>query len=267
MIRVKGLTLGIRADMSGQPPLLLMHGLLASRHNWLPNLAALRSRYRLVLAELPGHGETAPCTDPARLHPDALVEALDVARQRLQIPRWHLCGLSFGAGLTLRYALRYPDAVGGQIWTNGNRVLAPPPDAAVLSQDEERCARLAAEQIVALRRESFHPCHGRRFPPELRERLSAEADACDIPTVIGLIRHCLPHLSLVEDFPKTAPPTMLINGRMESRFQPVRNLAAAMLPSLEIVDLPGGHAINVEQPAPFVAATLGFLAGHDDRLA
>ncbi|RWR28041.1 alpha/beta fold hydrolase [Sinirhodobacter populi] len=266
MIRVKGLPLGIRADMPGLPPLLLLHGLLSSRNGWLPNLAALRSRYRLILAELPGHGDAPPCTDPAQLHPDALVAALEEARQRLQIPRWHLCGLSFGAGITLRYALCHPHSVMAQVWTNGNRVLAPPPDAALLAQDEARCVRLAAEGVAALRAEGFHPRHGRRFPPALRDRLSAEADGCDIPTVIGLIRHCLPYLSLLDRFARTQVPVLLVNGRMEGRFQPVRNLAAGLLPAIAVTDLPGGHAINIEQPEAFDAAVLEFLARHDNSL-
>jgi len=249
--------------MPGKTPLLLMHGLLSSRHGWQLNIEALRDHFRLVFAELPGHGEAAGCTEPARLHPDALVAALEEARQRLQIARWHLCGLSFGAGLTLRYALRHPGAVLSQIWTNGNRALTDPPDAALLAADEARCQRLAAQGVDALRQESFHPRHGRRFPPELRDRLSADADGVDIPSVIALTRHCLPDLSVRAQFGRTAVPTLLVNGRLESRFQPVRDLATRLLPTCEVADLRGGHAINIEQPEAFNEAALTFLRRHD----
>lgn len=127
MMRVKGLTLNVRADMSSLPPLLLAHGLLSSRNHWELNKNALRERYRLIFVELPGHGEAAACTDPARLHPNALADELDIARQILGIKRWHICGQSFASGITLRHALRHPNAVAAQIWTNGNRVLAEAP--------------------------------------------------------------------------------------------------------------------------------------------
>lgn len=266
MIRVKGLPLGVRSDMPGRPALLLLHGLLASSNAWLPNVAALRGRYRLVFAELPGHGTTPGCADPARLHPETLVDALDEARRRLAIRRWHLCGLSFGAGLTLRYALRHPEAVGAQIWTNGNRALAEPADAAARARDAARADRFAVLGVDGLRAEPYHSRHGRRFPADLRDRLAADADSCDLPTVAGLLRHCLPWLSVRDEFARTAVPTQLINGRLESRFQPARHLAAALLPALRVADLTGGHAINIEQPGEFNAAALAFLAQHDARL-
>src|SRR5690606_3771739 len=92
------------ADEAGKPALLLMHGFMSSRNHWRLNEPALRSRYRLVIAELPGHGNTPPCTDPARISPDALSECIEQARRALNISRWHVCGQSFGAGLVLRYA-------------------------------------------------------------------------------------------------------------------------------------------------------------------
>lgn len=262
LIKLKGLTFGIRVDPPGKPPLLLMHGLLSSRNHWLLNLAALRSRFRLIVAELPGHGETPGCIDPARLHPDALVEELDVARERLGITQWFMCGQSFGAGITLRYALRHPHAVAAQIWTNGNRVLNEKPGPEMLAEDDARCSRLGAGGVEALRRETFHPCHGRRFEPAIRDLLSREADACDISTVIGIIRHCLPALSLRDQFSDTSVPTLLINGRLEGRFQRMRDLALRLLPGLEVADLPGGHAINIERPDLFESSAIAFLERH-----
>lgn len=266
MVRLKGLTLGVRAEVSDRPPLLLLHGLLSCNDHWLPNLHALRGRYRLILAELPGHGDTPGCTDTARLHPDALADDLDRARQRLGLRRWYICGQSFGAGITLRHALRSPQAVAAQIWTNANRVLAPPPDGDSLANDHARCDRLGSLGVEALQREPFHPRHGRRFPPELRTLLAARADQCDIPTVIGLIQHCLPHLSLIDRFTDTQVPTLPVNGRLESRFQPAREMAHDLLPSMEVEDLPGGHAINIECPDQFDDAALRFLSRYDNML-
>lgn len=193
MIRVKNLSFGVHAVLSDLPPLLLVQGLLSSRNHWLPNTDALRSRFRLVIAELPGHGRPATCRGPECLHPDALADELDKARQILSIDRWFVCGQSFAAGITLRHTIRHPEAVIARVWTNGNRVLAADPDASDLEQFEARSRALEVDGVEALRRERFHPRHGINFPPQLREQLSRDADGCDLATIAALIRHCLPH--------------------------------------------------------------------------
>lgn len=266
MMRVKGLTLDVRADLNDRPALLLMHGLLSSRHQWLLNQETLRSKYRLVLVELPGHGQAAPCTDLARLQPDALADDLDRARQILGIRRWHICGQSFAAGITLRHALRHPEAVAAQIWTNSNRVLSELPDATGVASIEARSRAIEKEGREALRREPFHPLFGRRFPADIRERLVADADGSDLGTIAALLRHTLPALPMRAAFARISVPTLLVNGRLESQFQPVRQLAAQLLPELEVADLPGGHAINIEKPELFDETALEFLGRHDHRL-
>lgn len=156
----------------------------------------------------------------------------------------------------------HPHAVATPIWTNGNRVLAEKPSPEMLAEDDTRCTHLAADGVAALRRETFHPCHGPSLRPAIRDLLGAEADARDIPAVIGILRHSLPALSVRDQFRDTGVPTFLINGRLGGRFQPVRDLALRLLPSLEVVDLPGGLAINVERADLFVSSAMAFLERH-----
>ena len=59
-----------------------------------------------------------------------------------------------------------------------------------------------------------------------------------------------------------ATPTLLINGRREKGFQGVRDLAAASIPGLEVVDLQGGHPVNLDCADGFNAAVADFLARH-----
>lgn len=262
MLKIKNLTFGLRADLSDKPPLLLVHGLLSSRNHWTLNLAGLRQHFRLVIAELPGHGQAPACTGVGALHPDALADELDKARRFLGIPRWYVCGQSFAAGITLRLALRHPETVAAQVWTNGNRVLGPAADAASQAKDAARANRIAEGGVPALRQEPFHPCHGAAFPADIRAQLSADADGCDLPTISALMRHTLPPLPMRDSFGATAVPTLLINGRREKQFQPARALAASLLPQMQVADLAGGHAINIEAPEVFNDAMIAFLQRH-----
>lgn len=87
MLEVADLSIRFLADPPRKPALSLVHGFLSSRHHWLLNLSDLRQHYRIILAELPGHGDTSGCTDPCAWHPEAMVEALDAGRKALDIPR------------------------------------------------------------------------------------------------------------------------------------------------------------------------------------
>ena len=230
------------ADPVGKPPLLLMHGFLSSRHHWLLNEPALRARYRLIIAELPGHGETPPCSDPARVSPDALAECFESARLALNIPRWHICGQSLGAGLVLRYAMQYPDSVGAIVWTNANRVLLDPLTPDQIKHMDLRGKDVEKGGLDAIRRERFYPGSARYFPDAIRELLVQDADSSDPATIAALIRNCLSHISLRNSFKTIAAPALLINGFRERGFQQSRNLAAELLPSMKIIDLDGGHS-------------------------
>lgn len=244
-----------------RPWLLLVHGMLSNACHWLPNRARLGRAFNLVQVDLPGHGYSPAPADPASVTADSLIARLDEIRAGLGIARWYVCGQSFGAGLTLGYALRYPERVVAQCFTNARVVLR---DSDAPAEVQARAARLAAlrrDGTEALRSERFHPRFARRFPPEIRRILSEDADRIDIPTYCQLLEHVMPALSL-RHRPDAAPkvPTLLINGRHERAFQPVRAELARLWPGLHIVDIDGGHSVNIENPEGFAQELQGFFA-------
>ena len=104
-------------------PLLLLHGFLSSRAQWLANLDGLKAFCTPVTVELWGHGRSPMPDDIALLHPLAYVEQFEKIRRDIGAERWYVVGQSFGAGLTLRYALEHPDVLYGQAFCNSNSAL------------------------------------------------------------------------------------------------------------------------------------------------
>lgn len=49
--------------------------------------------------------------------------------------------------MTLRHAIRHPDAVIAQVWGSGNRVLAPDPEPSNLEQFEARSQALEVDGV------------------------------------------------------------------------------------------------------------------------
>lgn len=254
--------LNIDADPEdGRPPLLLLHGLLSSRNHWLPN-HSLSENFRLVRVDLPAHGHSPAPADALGATPEALVQAIELVQDHLKINRWYICGQSFGAGVTLRYALTFPERVIAQVFTNANAALRETWDASDQRRNLEHIDEILREGHAAMRRRAYHPCHARRFQSDLRERLSRDADSTDAAGIAMLLAHAMPRLSVRERLGELRVPTLLVNGVWEKRFQPVRNWLSEAHPHIAIVDLQGGHSVNIECPGEFNAAVSRFLTAH-----
>ena len=240
-----------------------MHGMLTNARHWLLNRERLGRVYNLVQVDLPGHGRSPAPADPQTVTAATLIRRLDEIRATLGIDSWYICGQSFGAGLTLNYALLHPERVIAQVFTNARVVLRQNDSPLEAAARAERLERLRRDGLAALRSEQFHPRFARRFPPDLRRVLSEDADKIDLPTYIQLVAKVMPAVSL-KDVPDSSPrvPTLLINGRHERGFQPIREELAAIWPNLSIVDIDGGHSVNIENPRGFENALLDFFAGH-----
>src|SRR5439155_11242532 len=88
--------LGISFDDQGSgDPVVLVHGTTGSRLHWLLQAPALAARFRVVLPEYAGSGETP---DPGRpLEVDDLVDQVAAVTDHLGLDRYHLGGWSLGA--------------------------------------------------------------------------------------------------------------------------------------------------------------------------
>jgi pimeloyl-ACP methyl ester carboxylesterase len=251
---------GLHVDVWGGegPALLLVHGMLSSRAQWRPNLAALRQVCRPVTVELLGHGRSPSPADPAAYRVGAYIEAFEAVRRELGAERWFVCGQSFGAGLTLRYALLCPDRIIGQAFTNSMSGLAP----SGRDNPERRKANgqaLAKAGRAALEAMPLYPKGSRRWAADVSQALVDDA-ALLSPLGVGLtIAETMDGLAMTEDLAALSVPTLLVNGQRETAFQPLRDLAAERIPDLEVVDLDGGHSINLDQSEAFNAAVAGFI--------
>jgi pimeloyl-ACP methyl ester carboxylesterase len=94
-------------------PVVLLHGLGASRHDWdllAPQLA--QKGFRCYSLDLTGHGESDKPTDPAFYHIEHLYQDLQSWLESLDIKdTFHLVGHSMGGYLSLLFALRNPERV------------------------------------------------------------------------------------------------------------------------------------------------------------
>ncbi len=92
------------------PPLVAIHGLGATKGSFLPTVAALGARYRVIALDLPGFGDSDKpigASYDARFFARAVIALLDA----LGLDRVHLIGNSLGGRVALEVGLSYPDRV------------------------------------------------------------------------------------------------------------------------------------------------------------
>ncbi|BCW90877.1 (E)-2-((N-methylformamido)methylene)succinate hydrolase [Alphaproteobacteria bacterium SO-S41] len=240
------------------PPMLMVHGFLSARSQWLPNLEAFKSFCTPVVLELWGHGRSPAPEDPNAYRVQSYIKAFEDIRRTLRAETWFLCGQSFGAGLTLRYALEHPDRVQAQVFTNSVSALSPP---GTMSGGEAGARADALEQggLAAIEALPFHPRHAKRFAPEVKTALLHDAAMISPRGIANAMRYTAPELSVAMAIDRITVPTLLVNGLWEKSFQPLRDAVSRSLPVLRIADIEAGHSVNLEAPEAFNTAVRDFV--------
>jgi pimeloyl-ACP methyl ester carboxylesterase len=245
------------------PFLLLVHGMLSSRAQWMLNIEALSAFCRPVVVELFGHGRS-PTPDGADAYsPERYVAEFEVLRRSLGVERWFICGQSLGAALTLRYSLDCPERVVAQAFTNSNSALA----------DEawrERVIPLMAAQArhlrehggAALEGHPLNPARGKRLPAAARAALVADYTLHTPEGIAATGLYTVPDSSVRERASAISVPTLLVAGEREKGFDEARAFAERAIPGIRVVGLDGGHAVNLEAALEFNGAVASFVASH-----
>ena len=106
MARLKSSDAEIVYEVLGNgPPLVLLHPFPANHEFWLPAAQALLSRYRLILPDLRGHGDSEVGEGAASMekHAEDLARIMDAA----EVGRAPLIGVSIGGYVIFEFWRRY----------------------------------------------------------------------------------------------------------------------------------------------------------------
>jgi pimeloyl-ACP methyl ester carboxylesterase len=129
----------------------------------------------------------------------------------------------------------------------------------VCSSDLAQAKAIEEEGLRAIEEFRFHPRYAKRFPAEIKRALLADAARLSPKGIANAIRYTRPELSVLAKFEKTLVPTLLVNGLRENAFQPLLEGIKPVLRSLKVVDLDGGHSINIEAASSFNEVVKRFM--------
>jgi pimeloyl-ACP methyl ester carboxylesterase len=251
-------------------PVLLLHGLGATKGSFLPSVAGLAGTFRTIAVDLPGFGDSfKPLGAPyhAPFFARSVVELMDA----LGIERAHLVGNSMGGRVALELGLRYPERVGRLVllapslawrrerpWAPVVRLLNP--HLGLVQVTPRWAVEAVVHRILPGAREGWVRAGVDEF---LRAYLTPRGRVAFYAAARQIYLE-EPHGSkgFWERLPRLEAPALFVWGRRDA-LVPIGFAAHVRraLPSARHLELDCGHVPQIERPAETHAAVAHFLAG------
>lgn len=244
-----------------RPHLLLAHGALSNSAQWTLNIDSLKEFCTPVTVELLGHGDSPSPTNLTSYEPSAYIDYFETIRRALGVDRWFLCGYSLSAGLTLRYAMTYPQQVYGHIFTNSRSAFATQEQRQEWSESgTTTIARADEEGLGFLEKMPLHPRFATALPKAVYTPLlerSAQLNPIGASRTLGITA---PHASVRDCIEDNSAPALLLQGVREKGFSADADFARQAMPNLTVHELDAGHGVNMQAAESFNKRVKDFVA-------
>jgi pimeloyl-ACP methyl ester carboxylesterase len=250
------------------PPLVLIAGRSSDHSAWLPNLRVLCKKYRVLVFDHRGVGQSSMCA-PGYTIRDLAADTFALMR-RVGFERAHVVGSSMGGYIAQEMALLEPQRIGALVlagtvahtepWLNNVWTMT----ANLAADEAQRETRVRLSMLL-----SFSPDFLSRAGM-LESLVEYGVNKPSQQTIEGLHGHiaaCRSHDTRGRLNAITIP-TLVLAGDQDvlMPLARVRQLAE-LIPGAAFQVIPGGHLFMTESSDEFNAAVDTFLAQHCDLLA
>ncbi len=250
------LTLSHEIHGSHGPLVLMLHGLGSRGEDWVLQVPALQSEYRLVTCDLRGHG-TSPST-PGWPTVSDLAEDVIGLMQQVGERTAHVVGLSLGGGVALQMGVNNPQHVESLTIVNAAATLRVPfrrlPVAFV------RIALLLAGRRRKLGEWVAEGLFPRVDQQQLRkvaaERIADNLQRNYLQAIVAILR-----FDLRKQVRLIVAPTLVVAGKLDQTVPLSSKIALARaIPGARLEIIEGsGHATPLDAPDEFNRILLEFL--------
>jgi 3-oxoadipate enol-lactonase len=256
---IGGKKIAYRLQGSGNAPVVVLsHSLGVSSEFWGYQLPPVTARHRVLLYDLPGHGDSEPAGE--RLSLEQLADDVAGLLEHLRIDRVAFVGLSIGGMIGQVFALRHPEKLWGLVLcSTGSRT-----DSTTRKLLADRIARVTETGIESQVQGTMGRWFTENFLRSAPATIEWVKNLFRNTSPIGFIGCCAAIQELDTDgqLAEIKVPTLLIPGELDQAFpETVSRSIQARIAGAQLYVLPGAaHAGNVEQPHLFNEALINFLA-------
>lgn len=253
--RVNGIEMVYETAGQGEA-LLLLHGLGSRSEDWQLQLPAFVSRYRVVVADMRGHGRTSKPPGPYSV-PMMAADVLGLL-DALGIDAAHVVGLSMGGMIAFQMAVDRPERVRSLVIVNSGPALV----AHTFGERLRVWQRLALARLAKPARTAQF-LGPRLFPkPEQAELRQQFIDqwAQNDPRAYRAAMRALIGWSVLDRVGAIRCPTLVISGDRDYTPVAAKEGYTAQIPDARLVVIEdSGHATPIDQAEAFNACVLEFL--------
>ncbi|NIB41673.1 alpha/beta hydrolase [Pseudomaricurvus alkylphenolicus] len=266
----------LEGGASDSAVMVLVHGFGANKESWLPYARLLTSKYRVIIPDVPGFGESPQIMDKD-YRSKTQADRLNAFLNRIGIDHCHISGNSMGGLIAARYTIAYPEQVDTLTLFNNAGI-----DAKKQTPFYEQMLGGEATLVIRTREEfqqllsvvSHRPMKvPARFLDVIAEESIERAPLLD--RIFASLKEEIMDDYLNQYLPDIRVPTLVLWGRQDKIFDyGLVNVMVEQIPDSHGVILEStGHTPMIERPADTARHQLHFLetralsAGKTDTLA
>jgi len=245
-------------------PLALAYGIGGNAGMWQPNIGPLSARHRLILWEPRGHARSESPEDPTRVTFGHWALDLHDLLDHLGLDQAVVGGLSLGAGIATRFALKHPERVSALVAVDSSSAAGLPlgVDNLIMRARSIKVTLEGGMDAMADFAIASNPnVTGRlKLDPSAREEIFAYYRMLTPIGYANSLRALLQMDYIVDRLPEITAPTLLVCGDEDPSLAPMRVMEQKMRHARFALLSPAGHFANRDQPEAFNQAVLEFLA-------
>lgn len=236
------------------PVLVLSNSVATTLSMWEPQMGAFSRGFQVLRYDTRGHGGSEV--------PDGAYSIAELGRDviglldELAIERAHFCGLSLGGMTGMWLAAHHPERLNKLVLSNCVPHIGNPDmwNARIATVLADGMAQVGAAQATRWFKPGFETEY-----PDIYRKFEATAS---VMSAVGYAGCCavLRDADLNGNLKAIQSPTLVIGGLHDKATPPEKTEALARnITGAQYVELDAGHLSNVDAPASFASAVLGFL--------
>lgn len=240
----------------GAPWVTFSHSLACSLRMWDAQVAAFKDRFRILVYDTRGHGESEAPKGPYTL--ETLADDLRALLEQLDIKRTHFVGLSMGGMIGQTLVLKDPGIFDRVVLADTGHTQT----AETLKQWEERIKTAETrgmQPLVQPTLERWFTEPFRKSKPEIVKKIADLIQSTPVPGYVGCC-HAISQLNTTARLKEIKRPVLAIAGEQDAAAPGTRSIGENV-PGAKLVMIPqAAHIANIEQAEAFNRALREFLS-------